>query len=515
MFSSNHYNQYNMKSYLTKYSLIILLSAGLVSCKKNLLDPIPNDRLSADIFWKTDQDAVLATNAIYTFLDGNAIFSWDAYSDIAHVNQNFQPEAYVEMGTYDVTSGPVSNVWSTAYQGIQMTNYFLANVDRITVTNATLVNRLKGEARVLRAYQYIKLAGFFGDVPLVVVPLDIPGAKAMSRTPVSQIYDFIDKELTEAAALLPISYPAATDRGRVRQGAAWALKARADLQAGRYALAADAAQKVTGYTLYKSYQNLFSYAAENNSEVILDKQFIKDLSSVNVFGLLAPYSQKNSQGYYVPTRALIDMYESGDPRLGFSVFRDGDVLPSGATFRPTPGSGGADAIGSTYYASATGYNIKKYINASDYANPSNNGINIMLVRYAEVLLTYAEAKIELNQIDQSVYDAINMVRNGRDDVKLTSITTGKTQDELRTIVRRERTVELAFEGIHIFDIRRWKTAQTVMQGPIYGMTYFSGGQPVTVQVTSSTRTFLPKHYLWPVPQKERDLNTNLSQNPGW
>jgi hypothetical protein len=316
------------------------------------------------------------------------------------------------------------------------------------------------------------------------------------------------------------------------------LKARADLWAGRYQLAADAANQVKGYTLYPSYQNLFRYVAENNSEVILDKQFLKDTYFNGVFALLAPYSQKNAQSYYVPTKALVDTYETADgksitdptsgfdpyrpydnrdPRLRFSVFVDGDVLPSGTVFKPAPNSGSPDAVGSTYIASTTGYNIKKYINTEDFANPANSGINIILLRYAEVLLTKAEAKIELNQLDAEVYAAINTVRNSRSDVKLPSIPEGLTQAQLRQIVRRERTVELALEGLHLFDIRRWKTAETVMTGPVNGITYVAAAnQLATVQVVSFNRVFNPsRDYLWPIPQKETDLNRNLVQNPNW
>lgn len=503
-----------MKKKYILYLFALFTGAGVTSCKKNLLDPVPNDRLSQEIFWKTDQDALLGINAVYPGLDGTNTLSLDAFTDIAHVNRNYVDETFVELGNYDISSSVVLSWWTGAYSGIQLANYFLANVDKVQTTNTALIARYKAEARVLRAYQYIKLAGLYGDVPLVTAPLDINDAKQIARTPVSEVYDFIDKELTEAAAALPTSYSATGDIGRVRQGAAWALKARADLWAGRYQEAADAAQKVTGYTLYGSYQNMFTYAAENNSEVILDKQFIKDTYSNNVFYLLSAYSQKGSQSTYVPTRTLIDMYESGDPRKGFSNFLDGDLLPSGATFRPSPSSGTSDAIGNTYIASVTGYNIKKYINTSDYANVSNCGINIILCRYAEVLLTYAEAKIELNQIDQTVYDAINNIRQ-RADVKLPAITTGKTQQELRDIVRRERTVELAFEGLHLFDIRRWKTAQSIMQGAVTGMTYDNNGTQTTVIVPSSTRVFQSKNYLWPIPQTERNLDPNLTQNPGW
>jgi hypothetical protein len=174
-----------------------------------------------------------------------------------------------------------------------------------------------------------------------------------------------------------------------------------------------------------------------------------------------------------------------------------------------PNSGSADAVGSTYIASTTGYNIKKYVNnVDDYANPANSGINIILLRYAEVLLTKAEAKIELNEIDGEVYAAINAVRNSRSDVKLPAIPAGLSQEQLRQIVRHERTVELALEGLHLFDIRRWKTAETVMPD--------ANNKLLTVQVVSFNRVFnKSRDYLWPIPQKETNLNPNLKQNPNW
>ena len=529
-----------MKTNSLKYIILALsLSSALVSCDNDLLETVPNDRLNVDMFWKTEQDAKLAVNGLYTDLDSTNIISWDALTDIAHTNQNFDVQAYVELGTYDGTSSKIYGEWKRAYRGIRAASYFLENADKVSSKNTALINQLKGEAKVLRAYQYIKLAGLFGDVPLITTSITIEEGRTVVKTPVSGIWDFIDKELNEAAALLPATYPD-TDKGRVTQGAALGLAARAGLYAGRYQKAAEAADKVIKsgvYGLFDSYQKLFTYAAENNKEVLFDRQFIKDTYPINVFPLLAPYSQKNSQSTYVPTKALVDLYETlegklitdaasrynpaapyanRDPRLKYSIFLEGDVLPSGITFQPQPTSATADAIGSTYIASTTGFNIKKYIIAEDYANPVNSGINIILLRYAEILLTYAEAKIELGQIDASVLAAINLVRNGRNDVKQPSIAT-LSQAALREVVRRERTVELAFEGQHLFDIRRWKTAEKVMPGPVYGITYKdASGALKTVQVVAVNKTFdVSRHYLWPVPQKERDLNPSLTQNPGW
>lgn len=529
-----------MKKY---FSIIIIIaffitSSSLTGCKKNLLETIPNDRLATDLFWKTENDAILAVNAIYPLLDGTNIFAWDALTDIGHVNAFFGNDALIEKGTYDALNPRLFNEYNNAYQGIARSNYVLDNIDRATTTNVTLINRLKSEARVLRAYQYIKLAMFFGDVILSTKTVSIEEGRQMKRAPVSEVWDFIDKELSEAAAFLPVTY-ATTDKGRITKGAALALEARANLFAGRYQQAADAAKKVMDlnvYTLYPQYAKLFSYSAENNAEIIFDKQRIVDVASTNVFQLMAPYSQKNSSNTYVPTKRLADMYSmsngknitdasSGynpsnpyvnrDPRMRFSIYVPGDILPDGKVFNSAPNSGTADAVGGTMQATSTGYVLKKYINNEDYATLSNSGINIILLRYAEVLLTYAEAKIELNQIDPSVFDAINKVRQ-RSDVNLPALPTTLTQNDLREAVRRERTVELAFEGVRLFDIRRWKIAEFVIPGPVYGITYISNGQLTTIQVLAFEKVFNKnRDYLWPIPQRERELNPNLTQNPGW
>lgn len=524
---------------LSLTALVLTVGLGLTSCDRDLLDTLPNDRLAENLFWKTENDARLATNSLYTDLDSTNIFSWDALTDIGHVNQPFELHAYIEMGQYDATSSRVLGEWTKAYKGIRACNYLLDNIDKVTSTNSALINQFKGEARTLRAYQYIKLANLFGDVPLLTKPISLDESRTLTRTPVAQIWDFVDKELSEASAWVPVTY-AAADKGRITKGAALGLRARANLMAGRYQQAAEAADLVIKsgtYNLYDSYEKLFTYAAENNREVLLDRQFIKDIYPVNVFAYMGPYSQKSANSTFVPTKKLIDTYEttsgklitdptSGydpatpyanrDPRLKYSILLTGDALPSGITFRPEPNSGTADAIGNTYIASTTGFNLKKYLNAEDYANPNNNGVNIILLRYAEILLTYAEAKIELNQIDASVINAINMVRNGRADVKQPSISNSVTQAELREIVRRERTVELAFEGVHLFDIRRWKTAETVVPGSVYGITYKAAdGKLTTIQVAGNRVFDKNRHYLWPIPQKERNLTPTLTQNPGW
>jgi starch-binding outer membrane protein, SusD/RagB family len=526
--------------------IFTLLLAGLVvtSCD-DLLDTPPTDRISTEIFWKTEKDATLGANAVYTHLihrdpnnpntliTGSHYASWDGMTDIGYTNLPQSPESFILQGTFDQLNSRIGAEWTNLYAGIRSANSFMNNVDGVQTTNTALIDRLKGEVRVLRAYFYSQLALLFGDVPLITSELTLEESRHVSRTPVNEIWDFVSAELTQAADLLP---PTQTEKGRVTKGTALALKSRYMLYAGRYQEAADAASAVMAlgvYSILPVYKNVF--ITENNTEIILDIQYVKGTLPNDIFGVLAQRSV-GGRNLFVPTKKLVDAYEmtnglaidapgSGynpatpyagrDPRLGYSIFVEGDVLPNGNVFNPKPNSTTGDAVGSSFLVSPTGFNVEKYVQAADLATPNNTGVNLILMRYAEVQLIYAEAKVELNQIDQSVYDAINRVRR-RPDVNMPAITTGKTQDELREIVRHERLVELAFEGQRYHDIRRWKIAGSVMPGKVYGLTYRDpAGNLQTAEVTSWINTWAERNYLWPIPQIEVDQNPGLGQNPEW
>lgn len=510
----------------------------LNSCNKNLLETIPNDRVTSAIFWKTDNDAVLAANAIYTKLPGADVFTnWDAMSDIGHVTLGWRDQSIMEKGAYDATIYPVLAEWNNDYAAIQASNIFLGNVDKISAHDPKLIKTLKGEVKVLRAFFYIHLAELYGDVPLITSEISLEDSRKLTRTPVSEVWDFVSKELLEAADLLPVSQ---TQKGRITKGAALALQARAMLFAHRFQEAADAAMQVIDlkvYSLYPSYEKLFSYEAENNQEVIFDKEYIKNIQSNNIFALTTPNSLFAQVNSFVPTKNAVDAYEmnngksisdptSGfnpkdpyknrDPRLKYSIFVLGDILPNGKIYDSRPESGTGDAIGFSENSTATGFNVKKYVNKEDMADPNNCGINIIYIRYAEVLLIYAEAKIELNQMDQTVLDAINTIRE-RPDVNMPPIENIGSQEQMRKIVRHERLVELAFEGLRYFDIRRWKIGEEVIPGIIYGMTYVDeNGQLSTISITGFSKVFdKNRDYLWPIPQTEVLMNPGLEQNPGW
>ncbi|MGQ7871014.1 RagB/SusD family nutrient uptake outer membrane protein [Sunxiuqinia sp. sy24] len=520
---------------------LLSIVSFLFSCQESLLDTVPDDRISTEIFWQTEDDAILGANALYPTLDGNRLFSYDGITDLVHTNRLFEDNSIIEAGNADASFSRFLSEWDAAYTAIRRANDFFENIDRVEADNTTLISQLKGEVRTIRAYHYLKLVMLFGDVPLITTSINVDEGNVLTRDPAADIWDYISTELTTAAGELPASY-SGNDKGRVSKGAALGLKARGMLYAGRYAEAAAAAKQVMDlgvYSLYNSYEDLFQYDGENCNEIILDRQFAKDVLSNNYYNTLGPWSLvPGSVGsVYVPTKKLVDMYEmnnglsitdseSGfdpynpydnrDPRLKQSIFVTGMELPNGKIYNTLPNDPNAtDPVGGTLYTTTTGWNIKKYIADSDNSTPGNSGINLILLRYAEVLLTYAEAKIELNEIDNSVYNAINQVR-GRVSVNMPEIATNLSQDVLREIVRKERAIELAFEGTRLFDIRRWNIAHEVMPETVYGMTYEENGSLVTIEITGYNRVFdASRDYLWPIPQKERELNPNLDQNPKW
>lgn len=523
---------FNKKRLLFPLAVLFLFIGGC-----DFLKTKPKGEIYAGNFWRTEEDARLAVNDLYNYLYSYDIFAWDSMSDIATANRGFVATADYIRGIQTAQSGYSNDQWYRNYRGIGAANRFLENVEHVESKNQQLIERYKAEARFIRAYLYTYLTFWFGDVPLITKPLSLEEAEKVTRTDRKKVWDFIASEFQEISKVLPVSY-SGDNLGRITKGAALAMKARAMLWAGRYSEAAEAAKAVMDlgvYSLYPSYEKLFSYQAEHNQEVILNREFLVNEDPGGVFGRIGPASQHGANSDYVPTKKIVDAYEmknglpiddpdSGydprhpyqnrDPRLDYSIFVYGDTLPNGQIYDPRPGFRGADDITDGVWTTKTGFNIEKYVNPEDLDTPFNTGINIILIRYAEVLLTYAEGKIEAGMIDQSVYDAINKVRQ-RADVDMPPIEPPKTQEELRQIVRHERMVELAFEGLRFFDVRRWGIADEVLNGPIYGLTYETKeGELETWQFLVFQRHFTDTDYLWPLPKKEVEL-TGMRQNPGY
>lgn len=512
----------------------VLLSFLFSACES--LNTEPTDRIINSYFWKTETDAIMAVNGIYRSMPGTDYMYLDCATDLAWNEISWEKAHLLGNGSQDAELWTwTTDKWKTVYETIQRTNYFMENIDYVESINPELKNRLTSEARFIRAITYLDIIYLWGDVPLITTTLDLKNAK-VSRTPKAQVFDFIINELKEIAQYLPEKYDAA-NIGRATKGAAKAMLMRIYLRENKYEEAKTVAKEVMSmgiYSLYPDYEKLFKYAGENCSEVIFDKQYIASTYSNNVSKMLSPRSCYGN-GSIVPLKGLVDAYEMlngkaiTDPDSGFdpykpyagrdlrlkaTVLTPGAKMPDGNIFNPLPGQEpiGTDAVdnGNTN-TSRTGFNFLKYVNPEDLAESNNNcHNNIILIRYAEVLLSYAEAKVETNDIDQSVYDAVNAIRKR---VGMPEITVGKSQVELRDIIRQERKVEFPLEGLRYFDIRRWKIAEKVIPGQTYGITYPDAkGNLVTIK--TEVRKFNPKRdYLWPIPLREMNVNSNLEQNP--
>lgn len=560
---------------MKKIFLIIIITAGLSACHKlNLTDP---SEPSTGSFYANQTELELAANELYR------INFWSNDNELYSDNEwhRAQLTNAVIGGTMTADDANVANYWLVCYKAIARVNSFLANDKKAAAnTPADVITRLEAEMRLIRAYQYSRLITHFGDVPFLTTPTPLDSAYGITRTSKDVIISFIFSELDFAAANLPASYPKASVQ-RLTKGAAFAIKARTALYMGKYDVARDAADSVMQlatsgvYALYPSYRDLFLKAGENCKELIIS---IPRDQAQNVFNGAA-YVQdnisRNAGGYgaQIPTRSTVDAYEctdgkpidesslydphnpfaNRDPRLTETVVEFGTPW-LGYSYQPHPDSlkcrnfktGGLvsnkDTRAVAAFASFTGFLWKKNIDQSwpDRLVEDNDRI---IIRYAEMLLTYAEAKIELNNIDQSVLDAINQVRaraygKAVSDVANYPAITTIDQTELRKIVRRERRVEFVREGLRYMDLIRWKLAEKAFNRPVIGLPDpahqdrskwpFPGITPLDedgipdysgfgsdVKILVQRKFDASKQYLWPVPDVERRVNPKITQNPGY
>lgn len=540
------------------YIILIILTSVTIGCTDDFLEKTPSDQVSSAGFFTQEKDLEYAVNAVYDLIgfnswnrkygSGTDLLRIEALTDNSMDHHSWNAGYRLADGTASASDGYVFYRWQERYRGIQRANRILEGASGIEDMNEDLKARYLAETLFLRAYFYFDMVYLFGDIPFITKSITPEEANDYTRDDVSMIMGELIKDIDTAVPNLPASYDS-ENTGRVTKGAAYTLKAKILLYQEKWEEAATAAKAVMDlnvYSLYPDYYKLFDYEGINCEEVIFDIQVAKDMDEgefiVKNFG---PNSVGGwSSGF--PIQSLVDEYEcidgktiqvsdlfdpqnpyeNRDPRLYHSILYPGhdwqggvyNSIP-GANYPGksiVPGDDLTDGTGGQWNKTASGYNWYKYMSQADIdiSNFWDQAIHLILYRYADVLLMYAEAKIETGDIDQSVYDAINEVR-ARPTVEMPAITTGKGQDEMREIVRRERRVELAFEGHRLMDIRRWKIAHFVMPGSPDGLTYTDPETGELKTMTWGTRVFdANKHYLWPIPQKEIDI-TGLEQNPGW
>jgi len=486
---------------MQKYFAIALLSTVIftTSCKKSFLDVDPQGSQTSEQFWKTEGDATKGVNAIYANLRSweNVAFPALAIesmaSDEADKGSTPTDAAFFDLyENFTVTpaEGSLLSFWTGQYRNITLCNQLLNNIPAITM-NETLKTRYMAEAKFVRAYSYFRLVRAYGDVPL---RLDLPSDPAkfiIPRTPKAEIYAFIEKDLTEAASVLPQSYGAA-DLGRVTKGAALGMHAKVALYQKKWADVLSYTNQVIGlgYSLFPDFEKGFRTNNENNVESLFEIQ--AEMLVGNPDASNSQYSQvqgvaglpAGGWGFNVPSAVLAAAFETGDPRRDATIIFRGETTPQG------------DVIPNTVVNPM--YNQKSYVPFSQYISGFNQGAqqNIRVLRFADVLLMNAEAANELGNTSLAL-TSLNKVRlrarNG-----LTGILPDVTvtdQTALRLAIYKERQVELAMESDRYFDVVRQGRALEVF-GP-------KGWKA-------------NKNEVWPISQNEIDLSGGvLTQNPGY
>ncbi len=480
-------------------------------------------------------------------------------------------------GSWNAVDNP-ENLWSTFYRGIRKANQFLVASDSVNLDQYRLdpsastqavyntrladIRRWKYEARFLRAYFYFELVKRYGGVPILTKALSIEDDfSGVKRNSLAECIQFITSECDSTAANLPVSYPAA-ELGRATKGASLALKSRtllyaaSDLfntpswatgysnpelisltgdRAARWKAAADAAKAVidlsgTGYSLNANYRNLFITNSFTSSEVI----FARRMGSSNEFEKANyPVGYDLGQSGTTPSQNLVDAYEmkdgtkfdwnnpvhaakpyaNRDPRLYESILVN-DTLFKGRKVEAW--TGGKDGNG-ILKATRTGYYLKKHVNEN--LNLLLNTASVQswnLFRLGEIYLNYAEALNEYEPTNANIKTYVDFVR-GRLGIVLPPLPAGLSQAAMRERIRNERRVELAFEDHRNWDVRRWMQAPQYLGVPLMGVdiTKAANGTFTYKPVKVEDRIFMPKMYLYPLPQSEINTSKGLVQNPLW
>jgi hypothetical protein len=483
----------------------------LCGCHDDFLDKNPTDQISNQTFWTSEDDIDMAVTGCYaclkeTFLDHKRGFL-----------VGLSDEGYVHWGWYNIdnmargninasTGGLINIVYYGSYVGIAQCNNFMANVDKVTHVSEHKRNEAKGEVRFLRALYYFELVNCFGDVILYKETPESVEAAKIAKSPKEDVLEFIHEDLDFAIAHLPDEVYS----GHAVKGTAMGIKTRVLLTQERWAEAADLAQQIIQsgkFGLYHDYPNMFLNAGQtNNPEIMFSCMYLSPDSYHSEYGM----NQEYAVSFFL-TKELKDAFECTD---GLSITESPLYDPANTFANRDPrhryivrNPVGTDWEGHYKYdfIDPTGVKNLKYIDPSipgDYANAYRNDWDFILLRYADVLLMYAEAKNEADGPDQSVYDAINEVRS-RPGVNMPPVDQGRyhTKEKLREYIRHERFVELAVEGIHYFDLKRWHIIGDVMNGRIN-----PSGEPYV---------FEEKNYHWAFPQLELDANPNLKQTTGY
>ena len=484
------------------------------------------------------------------------------------------PDASVQRFTNGTWSAlnTVDDKWSTMYSGIRSANEFLESIKTVDLSMYQYETKYQRwlehlkyypyQAKVLRAYYFFELARRYGDIPMPLTMLTAEEANAIAKTPFDEVINFIVSECDESAANLPDTYVGLLDDevGRVTRGFALAVKTKALLYAAsplhnpsgdksKWEKAAAAAKEIIDLGIYKLDPD--EKANNYTSQEVIFAIMRSESSSFELYNFPVRFTegQRTYLAGNYPTQNLVDAfqtangyditlgsngwqtadpdfdvtrpYEGRDPRFARAILADGMSF-KGSTIETFVGGKDYSATRNDL-GSPTGYYLRRYIQESTSFVPENTVSNKhqwIVYRYAEVLLTYAEALNEYlgnpattgGEFSLSALEALNMVRANAGMPEVTAA----SQSDFREAVRREWRVEFAFEDHRFWDVRRWDIGQAT-QGQIDGVEITrTGGKSEYKRMTVETRTWSARQNLFPIPQSELFCNPNLNpQNTGW
>ena len=509
---------------MKKYIFIITASIiALSGCKRDFDAVNPNAPTIAS-FWKNETDAIKGVNAVYgTFYRTASLYSrWMFYHGILKSDEGYGSGGdgglnnLMRFNQTNYNDGLTADTWHNLYVGVFRANQVITNVPNIAM-DETKKKRVIAEAKFLRALFYFNLTLYYGRPPLMLVPSQPKDTPPNATS--EQAYAQVAKDLNEAIIDLPVSY-APADLGRATKGAAYALLGKTYLQQKMYQQAADAfAYLVTGagsstYTLTADYRDNFIITKENNSESVFEIQFSENVNentdddvnegAINNTGtsisqFFAPPGVGFSDG--AARRWVVNEFlqertvnNAQDPRLAASfIFNNADpagptaTIVYGQTFQSRYGNG-PDANGVWFRKLLNDH----WKNQEGFRSPNN----YRLIRYADVLLMYAESLNGLNRTAEA-YPYVDRVRQRAGLATLTATKPGLNQSQFLTQLKHERVTELAGEGWRWADLQRWGDLSPALATRDADFAGFIVG----------------KHEIYPIPQGDIDLNSNLTQNP--
>ncbi len=546
-----------MKTILIAASLLIITAT---SCRKEL-NTTPLDAFPVTSFYSSETNAQLALNALYrgSILTNVASFNpvdWWDYNGLLWIEMATD-NAYdrrldnsvfnrLTNGTLVSSNGALQSYWTGSYFRIAHCNDFLENINRVPM-DANRKKRMIAEARFIRACQYFYMSQYWGSVPLITKVLTPDEANNVAKASHEELIKYTIDELTASAADLPRTkdIPAA-ETGRASKQAALGFLGRTQLGESLFAEAAITYKQIIDLgdnIIDPNYASIFTESNENSLENIFSIQFIPNLQANGVmqhhapgimggFNILNPlaslmeayqFTDGTAFSYTDPRYDYRDISKNRDPRLKYTIYYDNAPFRTTQFISHPDAALSADQVQSpTKQTTQTGYGQHKWIDDNFTGNlQTAYGGNLVIIRYAEVLLSYLEAKMEAGQaIDQALLDAtVNRVR-GRASVNMPRFT--QTNPALlRPLLRNERRVELALEGTRLWDLLRWKIADQVLKGDFYGHSYPVAARAIRKKTPATPADPFRRWFVttknfrkgtderWPIPLAEVSINPKL------